>query len=40
VTTDLRTVLAQMLTSRLNATDLDTLFPGFTGATSVSAFLG
>lgn len=40
IATDLRTVLAQILTSRLSATGPDTLFSGFTGPTSVSAFLG
>jgi uncharacterized protein (DUF1501 family) len=40
ITTDLRTVLAEMLTSRLGGTDLDAVFPGFSGATSANVFLG
>jgi uncharacterized protein (DUF1501 family) len=40
ITTDLRTVLAEMLTSRLGGTDLDTVFPGFSGPTSANVFLG
>jgi uncharacterized protein (DUF1501 family) len=41
ITTDLRSVLSEMLTKRLgaNASDLDTVFPGFTGPYSANVFL-
>ncbi|MDH3761672.1 MAG: DUF1501 domain-containing protein [Gammaproteobacteria bacterium] len=40
ITTDLRTVISEMLDKRLGGADVGNLFPGFTGATSVNAFLG
>ena len=40
ITTDLRTVIAELLSKRLGGTDLATVFPGFSGPTSVNAFLG
>ncbi len=39
ITTDLRTVLSELLTKRLGGTDLATVFPGFTGPTSANVFL-
>lgn len=39
ITTDLRSVLSEMLTKRLGGTDIGTVFPGFNGPTSVNAFL-
>lgn len=39
ITTDLRTVIAELLSRRLGGTDLASVFPGFTGATSINAFL-
>ena len=39
ITTDLRSVLAEMLIKRLGGTDVNTVFPDFTGPTAVSAFL-
>ncbi len=40
ITTDLRTVISEMLDKRLGGTDVGAVFPGFTGPTSVNAFLG
>ncbi len=40
ITTDLRSVIAEMLGKRLGGTDLESVFPGFSGPTSVNAFLG
>lgn len=39
ITTDLRTVLAEMLIKRLGTTDTSEIFPGFTGPTSAEVFL-
>ena len=39
ITTDLRTVLAELLNSRLGGTDVNAVFPGFTGPTSANVFL-
>jgi len=39
ITTDLRTILSELLTNRLGGTDISTVFPGFTGPTSVNVFL-
>ncbi len=39
ITTDLRTVLTEMLDKRLGGTDVSTVFPGFTGPTSANLFL-
>ncbi len=39
ITTDLRTVITEMLDKRLGGTDVDTVFPGFTGPTDVNLFL-
>ncbi len=39
ITTDLRTVLSELLTKRLGGTDISTVFPGFTGPTSANIFL-
>jgi len=39
ITTDLRTVISEMLNKRLGGTDVSTVFPGFTGPTDVNAFL-
>lgn len=39
ITTDLRTVLSEMLARRLGGTDSDLVFPGFTGALSANVFL-
>ncbi len=40
ITTDLRTVLAELLIKRLGGTDTNRVFPGFTGPTSANLFLG
>ena len=41
ITTDLRSVLSEMLVKRLgaNVSDLDTVFPGFSGPNTVNLFL-
>jgi len=39
ITTDLRTVLSEMLIKRLGGTDVSTVFPDFSGSTSVNVFL-
>ena len=39
ITTDLRSVIGEMLGKRLGGTDLGQVFPGFTGPTGVNAFL-
>lgn len=39
ITTDLRSVLAELLDKRLGGTDIDTVFPGFGGPTDVGALL-
>lgn len=39
ITTDLRTVLSELLTRRLGGTDISIVFPGFTGPTSANVFL-
>ena len=39
ITTDLRTVIAELLNKRLGGTNLANVFPGFSGPTSVNAFL-
>ena len=39
ITTDLRTVLSEMLTKRLGGTDINTVFPGFTGPNTANVFL-
>jgi len=39
ITTDLRSVIAEMLNKRLGGTDVSTVFPGFAGITDVNAFL-
>ena len=39
ITTDLRTVLADLLLSRLGGTDVAMVFPGFTGPTSANLFI-
>ena len=39
ITTDLRSVIAEMLNKRLGGTDVGTVFPGFNGVTDVNAFL-
>ena len=39
ITTDLRTVLSELLTRRLGGTDISTVFPGFTGPVSANVFL-
>lgn len=39
ITTDLRTVLSEMLIRRLGGTDISTVFPGFSGPTSANVFL-
>lgn len=39
ITTDMRTVLIEMLDKRLGGTDVSTVFPGFTGPTSANLFL-
>lgn len=40
ITTDLRSVITEMLDKRLGGTDVATVFPGFNGPTSVGAFVG
>jgi uncharacterized protein (DUF1501 family) len=39
ITTDLRSVIAELLNKRLGGTDVGTVFPGFTGVNDVNAFL-
>ncbi|MEM7565573.1 MAG: DUF1501 domain-containing protein, partial [Pseudomonadota bacterium] len=39
ITTDLRSVLSEMLIKRLGGSDINQVFPGFSGVTSVNAFL-
>ena len=39
ITTDLRTVLSEMLTKRLGGTDINTVFPDFSGPNSANVFL-
>jgi uncharacterized protein (DUF1501 family) len=39
ITTDLRTVLSELLTKRLGGTDISAVFPGFTGPASANVFL-
>lgn len=39
ITTDLRTVISEMLDKRFGGTNAGTVFPGFSGATTVNAFL-
>lgn len=39
ITTDLRSVISELLEKRLGGTDVGTVFPGFTGITDVNAFL-
>ena len=39
ITTDMRTVLIEMLDKRLGGSDVSTVFPGFTGPTSANLFL-
>ena len=39
ITTDLRTVLAEMLIKRLGGSDISTVFPAFSGPTSANVFL-
>jgi uncharacterized protein (DUF1501 family) len=39
ITTDLRSVIAELLNKRLGGTNVGTVFPGFSGATEVGAFL-
>lgn len=39
ITTDLRTVLAELLNRRLGGTDVNAVFPGFTGPVSANVFL-
>jgi len=39
ITTDLRTVLTEMLTKRLGGTDISTVFPDFNGPNSANVFL-
>ena len=39
ITTDLRTVLSEMLTKRLGGTDINTVFPSFSGPNSAGVFL-
>jgi uncharacterized protein (DUF1501 family) len=39
ITTDLRSVITEMLNKRLGGTNVNTVFPGFVGATDVGAFL-
>lgn len=38
ITTDLRSVISELLIKRLGGTDVGTVFPGFTGPTDVNAF--
>ncbi len=39
ITTDLRSVIAELLNKRLGGTNVGTIFPGFYGVTEVNAFL-
>jgi len=39
ITTDLRTVITELLNKRLGGTDVGTVFPGFTVPTYVDAFI-
>lgn len=39
ITTDLRSVITELLNKRLGGTDVNNVFPGFTGPTTVNAFL-
>jgi hypothetical protein len=39
ITTDLRSVLAELLVTRLGGTDLNAVFPGFTWPASANLFL-
>jgi len=39
ITTDLRSVITELLNKRLGGTDVGTVFPGFDGVTEVNAFL-
>ncbi|MEW8340605.1 MAG: DUF1501 domain-containing protein, partial [Candidatus Thiodiazotropha taylori] len=39
ITTDLRTLLAELLNKRLGGTDLAQVFPGFAGPTTANLFL-
>lgn len=39
ITTDLRTVLSELLNKRLGGTDVDTVFPGYIGPGEANAFL-
>ncbi len=39
ITTDLRTVISEMLDKRLGGSNIGTVFPGFSGPTTVNAFL-
>ena len=39
ITTDLRSVISELLNKRLGGTNVNTVFPGFVGATDVNAFL-
>jgi uncharacterized protein (DUF1501 family) len=39
ITTDLRTVISEMLSKRLGGSNIGTVFPGFTGPTTANAFL-
>jgi uncharacterized protein (DUF1501 family) len=39
ITTDLRSVIAELLNKRLGGTNVGTVFPGFAGVTDVNAFL-
>lgn len=39
ITTDLRSVLSELLVKRLGGTDIATVFPGFNGPTSANVFL-
>jgi uncharacterized protein (DUF1501 family) len=39
ITTDLRSVITEMLDKRLDGTNVATVFPGFNGPTEVGAFL-
>ena len=39
ITTDLRSVIWELFDKRLGGTDIDTVFPGFSGPASVNAFL-
>jgi uncharacterized protein (DUF1501 family) len=39
ITTDLRSIISEMLNKRLGGTNINTVFPGFAGVTDVNAFL-